>query len=128
GISGGLISAALIGIPGTSSSVASTFDAYPMAKDLKQPVRALGIAIIASLIGGILSFFFLIFGASIISKYAVRLGPSEYFSLMFLAMVLISVLSRGNMFKGLISGLIGVMLSLIGYAPIDGNPRFTFGL
>jgi len=127
GISGGLIGATLLGIPGTSSSIATTFDAYPMAKK-GEPVRALGIGILGSLLGGILSFFVLVIFTSVIASYAVKLGPGDYFSLMFIAIVLISVLSRGNMIKGLISGILGIVFALVGYAPIDGTTRFTFGL
>src|SRR5699024_6065253 len=127
GISGGLIGATLLGIPGTSSSIATSFDAYPMAKK-GEPVRALGIGILGSLLGGILSFFVLVIFTSVIASYAVKLGPGDYFSLMFIAIVLISVLSRGNMIKGLISGILGIVFGLAGYATIDGTTRFTFGL
>src|SRR5699024_10076291 len=58
GISGGLVAATLLGIPGTPSSIATTFDAYPMSKN-GEPVRALGIGIVASFIGGLISFIVL---------------------------------------------------------------------
>lgn len=125
GISGGLISATLLGIPGTPSSIATTFDAYPMSKN-GEPVRALGIGITASLIGGIFSFLVLVTVSPLIAKLAVKMGPAEYFSLIILALTLIIVLSRGNMIKGLTSGFCGLALGLIGFAPIDGTARFTF--
>ena len=125
GISGGLVAATLLGIPGTPSSIATTFDAYPMAQK-GEPVRALGIGIIASLVGGIIGFVFLISAAPLIASMAVKLSPFDYAALTFLALGLISVLSRGNVIKGIASGFIGLAISLVGFAPIDGTARFTF--
>ncbi|MDG5788057.1 tripartite tricarboxylate transporter permease [Evansella sp. AB-P1] len=126
GISGGLVAATLLGIPGTPSSIATTFDAYPMSKN-GEPVRAMGIGIVASLIGGIFSFIILITISPFIARIAVKMGPSEYVALIFLALTLIAVLSSGNMIKGITSGIIGMSLALIGFAPIDGTARYTFG-
>lgn len=125
GVSGGLVSATLLGIPGTPSSIVTTFDAYPLARK-GQPVRALGIGITASLIGGIISFLFLVTLSSPIARFAVKMGPAEYFSLYLFAVTLIAVLSKGNMIKGVTAGIMGIAFSLIGYAPIDGTPRFAF--
>lgn len=52
GISGGLVSATLLRIPGTPSSIATTFDAYPLAQS-GQPVKALATGIVASAVGSI---------------------------------------------------------------------------
>ncbi|MCM3761989.1 tripartite tricarboxylate transporter permease [Halalkalibacter oceani] len=127
GISGGLVASTLLGIPGTPSSVATTFDAYPMTKN-GEPVRALGIGIIATLVGGLIGGVFLITSSVTISQFAVRLGPPQFFSLVFFAILLISVLSRGNMIKGFTSGLLGVAIALVGFSPIDGSARLTFGI
>ncbi|WP_052366625.1 tripartite tricarboxylate transporter permease [Geomicrobium sp. JCM 19055] len=78
GVSGGLVASTLLGIPGTPSSIATTFDAYPMAKN-GEPVRALGIGIVASLVGGLLSFIALITVSPLISSFAVQMGPFEFF-------------------------------------------------
>jgi len=126
GISGGLVAATLLGIPGTPSSIATTFDAYPMSKN-GEPVRALGIGIVGSFVGGILSFIILIAIAPIIASLAVKLSQFDYAALIFFALALISVLSRGNIIKGITSGFIGLSIALIGFAPIDRSQRFTFG-
>src|SRR5699024_7438348 len=126
GISGGLVAATLLGIPGTPSSIATTFDAYPMTKN-GEPVRALGIGIVGSLVGGILSFIVLIAVAPIIASLAVKLTQFDYAALIFFALALISVLSKGNIIKGITSGFIGLSIALIGFAPIDRSQRFTFG-
>ena len=126
GVSGGLISATLLGIPGTPSSIATTFDAFPMARN-GEPVRALGIGITASFVGSLLSFIALISLSPLIARLAVKMSPFEYFSLTFFALTLIAVLSKGNFLKGVTAGMVGLALSLVGFAPIDGTARFTFG-
>src|SRR5690625_4604993 len=126
GVSGGLVAASLLGIPGTPSSIATTFDAYPMSKK-GHPVRALSIGILASFIGGLFSFIVLVTISPIISRWAVKMSSFDFAALIILALTLIAVLSTGNMVKGIASGIIGMMIALIGFAPIDGTERFTFG-
>jgi putative tricarboxylic transport membrane protein len=126
GVSGGFISATLLGIPGTASCIATTFDAYPLAKKGKA-TKALGIGIIASFIGTFFSCIIAMILSPIISKIAVKLGPWEYFSLGIAAIVLVVALSKGNMWKGMASASIGIVLTCVGAAPIDAYNRFTFG-
>ncbi|MEQ3552631.1 tripartite tricarboxylate transporter permease [Pseudonocardia nematodicida] len=126
GIAGGLVSSTLLGMPGTPSSIATTFDAYPMARK-GQPTRALGIGVTASLFGGILGFIGLITLAPLVANVALRLGPFEYFSITALALTLVAVLSSDNMPKGLAAGFLGLLGGSIGFAPIDATERFTFG-
>ena len=127
GISGGLISAILIGVPGTPASVATCFDGYPMAKNGRAS-RALGIGIVSSFIGTFLSILVSMIFCPILAHYAVKMGPWEFFSLCFCAIILVVTMSKGNMFNGLIAGLLGIIVSCIGIAPIDGAKRFTFGV
>lgn len=127
GISGGLISAILIGVPGTPASVATCFDGYPMAKS-GHASRALGIGIVSSFIGTFLSILVSMVFCPILAHYAVKMGPWEFFSLCFCAIILVVTMSKGNMFNGLIAGLLGIIVSCIGIAPIDGAKRFTFGV
>src|SRR5699024_8554675 len=92
-----------------------------------EPVRALSIGILASFIGGLFSFVVLITVSPIISRWAVKMSSFDFAALIILALTLIAVLSAGNMIKGLSSGIVGLMIALIGFAPIDGTERFTFG-
>jgi len=123
--SGGLISAILLRIPGTASSIATTFDGYPMAQK-GEAGKALGVAIVASFLGGFVSFILLFFLAPITADIAVKFGPFEYFALTFFALTLISTISGDTPTKGLIAGLIGMALSIVGITPMDGFPRFTY--
>lgn len=126
GVSGGFIAAVLVGIPGTPSSIATCFDGYTMHKN-GQTLKALGAGIFGSFIGTFFSIFIAAMLCPLIAELAVKLGPWEYFSLCFCAIVLISSFSRKNMLKGFAGAFIGMTLASIGAAPIDGTPRFTFG-
>lgn len=126
GISGGLISAILLKIPGTPSSVATTFDGGPMAAN-GQAGRALGIGIMYSFIGSMISTIALILVAPQIAKLALKFGPYEYFAVTIFSLTMVAALSDGNLIKGLLSGLMGFTLAMIGVAPIDSVKRFTFG-
>ena len=126
GISGGLISAILLRMPGTPSSIATTFDGYPMARN-GMAGRALGTAIQASFIGGIFSAIALIIIAPPLADFAVNFGPFEYAALACFALSMVSSLSEKDRLKGLMSALLGLFFSCVGQSPIDGTRRFTFG-
>jgi len=127
GISGGLVSATLLRMPGTPSSVATTFDAYPMAKN-GYPGKALGIGIYSSFIGGIFASFGLSLFAPLIAKIALNFGYFEYFSLCICALTIVVSLSKGSMIKGLLAACFGLLFSTFGAAPIDMTSRFTFDM
>lgn len=126
GVSGAMIGSILLGIPGSPSAIATCFDGYPMTKN-GEAVKALGAAIIASFLGTSLSILIATGLSPLIADLALKLGPWEYFSLGFCAIALVAALSRENIFKGLAAAGLGLLLSTVGYAPVDGNPRFTFG-
>jgi len=124
-ISGGLITATLMRMPGTPASVMTTLDGYPMARS-GQPGRALGLGITASFIGGMVSWMVLFTITQPLSILATRFGPFEYFTLIMMAMVLIASVSEGSLVKGLIAGLLGMLVSMPGVDPASGMPRLTF--
>ncbi|MBF9059468.1 hypothetical protein HKCCSP123_09780 [Rhodobacterales bacterium HKCCSP123] len=126
GYTGGLISAALLGIPGTPSSVATTFDAFPMARK-GEPGRALSLGVWASFFGTIISTIVLIIAAPPLAIFAVRLGPWEYFSLIVFALTIVASLVGNSLQRGLIAALIGLAISTVGADPIMGRPRFDMG-
>ena len=124
-VTGGLITATLLRMPGTPSNVMTTFDGYPMAKS-GRPGRALGLGISASFVGGLISWLALFLLAKPLSVWATRFGPFEYFTLILMAMVLIASVSQGSMIKGLIAGLLGMLVSMPGVDPSSGQPRLTW--
>ena len=127
GISGGLISAILINIPGTPASVATTFDGAPLAAK-GQASKALGVGVVFSFFGTVFSCVILTFLAPSIARFALNFGSYEYFMITLFSLSLIGVLSGSNILKGLFAGALGIALSMVGLAPIDGLPRFTFGI
>lgn len=127
GISGGLISAILLKIPGTPSSVATCFDGHPMAAN-GQASRALGVGILYSFLGTAFSWLALIFIAPIVADFAVKFGTPELFALAIFSLTMVSSLASGtSIYKSLIACLFGIAITTVGMAPIDGAFRFTFG-
>lgn len=124
--SGGLISAILLKIPGTPASIATTFDGGPMMEK-GQGAKALGVGIVFSFLGTIVSIVALVFIAPWLARAALSFGPHEYFSIAIFALTLIATLSTGSMVKGLFSGVAGFVFATVGIAPVEAIRRFTFG-
>lgn len=125
-VSGGLISAMLLRMPGTPSSIMTTFDGYPMAAR-GEPHRALALGIGASLFGGLIAGAFLVVLSPPLSRWALQFGPWEYFTMVLMAIVLIASLSQGSMVKGLLGGFLGMLFAMPGFNESDGQLRLTFG-
>jgi putative tricarboxylic transport membrane protein len=126
-VSGGLISATLLRMPGTPSSMMTTLDGYPMAQK-GQPGRALGLGIGASLLGGIISWFFLWILSEPIARLATRMSPFDLFSLVVVALVLIGSVSGKSLLRGVFAGLLGILAALPGTSPATGELRWTLGM
>ena len=126
-VSGGLITATLLNIPGTPASVITTLDGYPMAQAGK-PRRALGLGIGASLIGGVLAWVVLAMLTRPVADAAHLLGPFDRFSLVVTALVFIAAVSEGPLRLGILSGLLGMLFAYPGPDPTAGVPRLTFGI
>jgi putative tricarboxylic transport membrane protein len=127
GSAGGLITATLLGIPGTPSSIATTFDGNPMAKK-GQPGRAVWLGVWASFFGGLLGGVFLIAATGPLARIALEFGPWEFFSLFILALSMVAGLMEASLLKGFISGAIGLIVTILGNDPMLGAPRLTLGI
>ena len=125
GSCGGAISAILLGIPGTPLAAATLLDGYPMAKKGKHS-EAVGLAFTASALGGLIAGIFLIFFTPIIAYFANKFAPPEYSSLAILGLVSIAVVSKESTLKGIIAGLLGLLLATIGTDELTDGTRFTF--
>lgn len=126
GLTGGLVSAILLRIPGTPASVATVFDGYPMAAR-GEPERALGLAVVASFLGGGFSYIVLLTMAPAVADQALKLGNFEIFAIIMCAMVMIADASEKSVLKALIAGLLGMLIGVVGSDPITGTARLTFG-
>jgi len=126
GLSGGLISGVLIGIPGTPSSVATTFDGFPLARR-GEPGYALGLGLWASVLGGLLSAVLLVTVAPAMARVGLEFRSWDYFALTMFALTITASLSGANLLKGLIAGALGLLVATMGEDSINGIARFTFG-
>ncbi|MEE6281946.1 tripartite tricarboxylate transporter permease [Georgenia sp. MJ170] len=122
----GSVPAILLRMPGTPASAATLLDGYPMTQQGKGG-KALKISLIASVVGGLIGGVLLLFFAPTLAQYALKFGPGEFFMLSVFALALIASMSEGHMVKGLLSGLLGLLIATVGIDPIGGYPRFTFG-
>ena len=126
-ISGGMISATLLRMPGTPASIVTTFDGYPMAKN-GQPERALGLGVMASVVGGLISWCFLFLLAQPIANFSKQFGPFDYFSLVMMALVMIATIGGKSIVRSLFAGFLGILFAMPGIAVATGQTRLTFGL
>ena len=125
-IYGGSITAILINTPGTPSAAATLIGGYQFTKR-GESARALGISTVASFCGGIISGVCLILIAPRLAQIALKFSAPEQFALALFGISIISSISGKNMVKGLMAGMIGLLLSLIGMDNISGYTRFAFG-
>ena len=122
---GGSIAAILINTPGAPAAIATTFDGYPMAAQGRAE-EALSAAATGSGVGGMIGTVVLLFFAPALAVVSLKFGPPEYFWLGILGLTIIASLSAKSLYKGLLGGLFGVLLSTIGLSPSTGEARLTF--
>lgn len=123
---GGAIPAIVIKVPGTASSLLTAEDGNAMARK-GMAGRALGIAITSSVVGGIASSIVLLFFAPSLASVALRFGYVENFALAILGLSSVVGLLRGNVVKGAVSAILGLAVATVGFSPVTGFPRYTFG-
>lgn len=123
---GGTITSILINTPGESATVASTLDGYPMAQKGRAG-PALVMQAIASFFGGTLGVVLICAFAPILAQFATQFGPSEYFLIIMLGMLLLTTMMGENLLNGIVSALFGFVISVIGVDSVSGAQRYTFG-
>lgn len=124
-IFGGSISAILIHTPGTPASAATAIEGYQLT--LKgQAAKALSVACYASFCGGLLSCISLYFFSPLLAELAMQFKSPEYFWLSIFGLTIIAGVSSRSILKGLMSGILGLLISTIGMDPMEGVERFMF--
>jgi putative tricarboxylic transport membrane protein len=124
---GGSIPAILIRTPGTNASAATIIDGYEM--NLRgQAGLALGISLTSGLVGGLFGLLMLIVLTEPLANVALAFTPPAYFSLGLLGLSVIASLSGKSLLKGLVAGILGLMIATVGTDPVSGVARFTFGV
>lgn len=124
-VAGGAVSAILLKIPGAPANIATALDGNQMAKQ-GHGARALHLSFLASGVGGVFGVLLLIFLTPVLAQWALAFGPSHLFWLAILGVTVIGSLDSKSFVKGLLSGCIGLWLSMIGYDDIQGAQRFIF--
>lgn len=125
GISGGSITAVLLRMPGTPSSVATLLDGYPMASS-GQAGRAIGLAVFSSMVGTLISAAILIIAAPLAAAFAVKFYFPEYVAVCIFGLTAVAALSGGSLARGIFSALLGLFAATVGMSQEDGVPRFDF--
>lgn len=124
---GGSTSSILINAPGVASTVATSFDGYPMAR-AGQAGRALALAAYASFSGGVLGTLALLLFAGVLAAWATAFQSPDYTLILILALSSVAAFAeRGLVAKSCVAALLGLMLGTVGADPESGVPRFTFG-
>lgn len=123
---GGTITSILLNTPGESSTVASTFDGYPLAQQGRAG-PALVMQAVASFVGGTIGVILISLLAPLFSLVTRSFGPPEFFLLVVLGLLTLVVMIGGNWRYGAISALIGFALGTVGVDLETGQTRYTFG-
>src|SRR6185503_14457735 len=118
------VAAVLLGAPGSASASVTMLDGYSMAKQ-GQAARALSLAFLSSMAGGILGAIGLTLAIPLARPLVLSFGSPELFMLTVLGVSLAAVLSRGNVAKGLTAGFLGLLLGMVGTSPTTAESRFT---
>ncbi|MEM7695395.1 MAG: tripartite tricarboxylate transporter permease [Pseudomonadota bacterium] len=127
-IFGGSTSSILINAPGVASTVATSFDGYPMARR-GQAGKALTVAAISSFAGGTIGAVLLLIFAPILASVALLFHSAEYFALMVVGLSAIAAFAgSGQVFKALLMTVLGLMMATVGEGALFNLPRFTAGV
>jgi len=124
---GGSTTSILINTPGEAPAIMTTLDGYQMALQGRAG-PALGIAAFGSFIAGTFATILLMVLAKPLVKVALSFGPTEYFSMLVLALCTLGGLMGESVIKGLLMAAFGIFLGTVGIDPVTGAERFTFGI
>lgn len=123
---GGTITTVLLNTPGEAASAITTIDGYAMTKQGRAG-PALTIAALGSFVGGTIATLALVVAAKPLGALGLEIGRPEFFGLMCLGIALLVALAGTSMVRALISGVLGLLIAMVGIDPVLGAPRFTFG-
>ncbi len=125
---GGSTSSILINAPGVASTVATSFDGYPLARS-GQAGKALTVAAISSFAGGTIGAVLLMVFAPALASVALLFHSSEYFALMVVGLSAIAAFAgTGQVSKALLMTFLGLIMATVGEGVLFNAPRFTMGI
>ncbi len=126
GMYAGSITATTINIPGAPSSVMTAIEGYRLMQK-GHGANALGHAALASMIGGAVGAVLLLVSMPITAELALLIKTPGKFSLILFALIVIVVAQRGQVAKGAVAAVLGMMIATIGVDVMQPVPRFAFG-
>lgn len=127
GVFGGAITAILFNIPGSPENAPTAFDGYPMTQQ-GLAAKAIGAAVLCSALGGTISAIFMMTSTAAIAGWAVRaFGPPEIFALICFGLAVSASVGASDLWKGILSVCLGLLIAVIGTDPADGIARYNFG-
>jgi len=121
----GSIPAILVNIPGTPPNAATAVEGFPMSQR-GEGARAIGAAATSSMLGGVLPVFLALAMVPAVMPIIIAFGQPEMAALVLVGLLFLGALSGSSVTKGVISGMLGLLLSFVGYHAITGVHRFTF--
>jgi putative tricarboxylic transport membrane protein len=124
-VAGGAISAILLNVPGAPANIATALDGHQLAAK-GRAAEALYYCFTSSFVGGIIGIIVLIFFTPPLAKLALHFGPTQLFWIAILGITIIGTIGSKSVITGLLSGVIGIMLSTIGENPMLGEDRFVY--
>jgi TctA family transporter len=124
---GGAAPSILFGVPGTGPNAATVVDGLPMTQN-GEAGRALGAAFGASGVGGVIGGLFLLATLPLLRPIVLAFSPAEFFLLAVFGITFIAMLSGNSLIKGLLVGLLGLLLSFVELDPQTGIQRYTFDM
>ena len=89
--------------------------------------EALGISLIAGLVGGLFGLVVLVLATEPLANVALAFTPPAYFALGVLGSPSSPDCPAARCSRDLLAAAIGLMLAMVGPDPMSGVPRFTFG-
>ena len=123
---GGSISAILLNIPGDSPAIMTALDGYAMSRK-GEAGKAIAAATFASFFGGLIGMLILVSTVMWLARFGLNFGNAEMTTILMLALVSVSWLIGDNPIKGIISTLIGALISCMGMDAVLGTARLNFG-
>src|SRR6201991_3312338 len=121
----GSVTAILLNVPGSSPNAATTLDGYPLTRQGRGGF-AIGISASSSFLGAMIGTLVLIALIPLVRPLVLAFSFPEFFMLGVLGLTIIAMAARGSMLKGVISGVLGVLFSFVGFAPVGGDVRYVF--
>jgi len=124
---GGAVTSIMFGIPGSSTTIATVLDGYPMRQQGKGLV-AIGAANMSSMFGGLFSIVLVIVLLPFMGPVSLMFGPPEWFVFVLFGLIILSFAGEGTFPRAMMSAALGILAGTIGLSEVTGDARFSFDI